>query len=344
MEVSVIIPVYNAEAFVAKAVNSALDQPETQEILLIEDGSTDHSLRVCQDLSKNHEKIILLTHADGKNHGAGATRNLGLKKAKYDCIAFLDADDYYLPDRFKKERTLLKEKKVDGVYGATGFHIYSKEAEQKYNNSFFNTKKLTTVNTIIPPKELFYALMGHPKRKGQRGHFTLDALTIKKSTLKETGLFNPNLNVHQDTEWIMRLALTSNIYSGELSKPIVMRGVHGNNRIVGIKNLNKTRTLQYAAFLNWVETHNIKQKDVNLIKNKKAIYEYRLTEKKVDFKKRWRFIVRHPGILRVPKQTMALVFYKGNQKELDVPFSIRVLWFGVRKWSDFKKDIYALLH
>jgi glycosyltransferase involved in cell wall biosynthesis len=81
MQVSVITPVYNAASFVTQAVESALQQPETAEVLIIEDGSPDNSLEVCQELAKKYEKVKLLRHPNGENRGAGASRNLGMRNA-----------------------------------------------------------------------------------------------------------------------------------------------------------------------------------------------------------------------------------------------------------------------
>ena len=104
MKVSVIIPVFNAEKFIRKAVESVLDQSETGEILLIEDTSPDNSLKICQELEEKHDRVRLLRHDDLLNHGAGATRNLGIRNAKFDYVAFLDADDFYLKGRFINAR------------------------------------------------------------------------------------------------------------------------------------------------------------------------------------------------------------------------------------------------
>ena len=97
LEISVIIPVYNAAAYVRQAVESALAQPEVREVLLVEDGSPDNALEVCQQLAAEHQRVILLHHPNGENRGAGASRNLGMRNAHFPIIAFLDADDYYLP-------------------------------------------------------------------------------------------------------------------------------------------------------------------------------------------------------------------------------------------------------
>ena len=114
------MPVYNAGAFLEKAVNSALSLEEVEEILLIEDGSTDDSLELCKKLSSENSKIKLYQHSDKGNHGAGASRNLGLENASQEFIAFLDADDYYLPNRFDAEKEHFKNQKIEGVFGAIG--------------------------------------------------------------------------------------------------------------------------------------------------------------------------------------------------------------------------------
>ncbi|MCK4807015.1 MAG: glycosyltransferase family 2 protein [Candidatus Aegiribacteria sp.] len=101
MKISVVIPVYNAGQFVRSAVVSALNQAETAEVIRAEDNSTDDSLRVCRSLEKEYHNVLLIRHPDGEDHGAGATRNLGVRNATIEYLAFLDADDFYLVDRFK---------------------------------------------------------------------------------------------------------------------------------------------------------------------------------------------------------------------------------------------------
>ncbi|MGZ5284046.1 MAG: glycosyltransferase family 2 protein, partial [Kaistella sp.] len=77
MKISVIIPVYNAAAFLRKAVESALKHTAVAEVLLIEDASPDHSLEICKELVSENQKVKLFQHHDLGNHGAGASRNLG---------------------------------------------------------------------------------------------------------------------------------------------------------------------------------------------------------------------------------------------------------------------------
>ena len=73
------------------------------------------------------ERIKLFRHPNGKNKGAGASRNLGLENATFDFVSFLDADDWYLPNRFEKAKTLFKDPEVDGVYEPIGAWFYNEE-------------------------------------------------------------------------------------------------------------------------------------------------------------------------------------------------------------------------
>jgi glycosyltransferase involved in cell wall biosynthesis len=229
MKVSVIIPVYNAGKYVEDAVNSALRQKEVKEIILVEDGSSDNSLGVCKKLEKDLKKIKLFRHPNGENRGAGETRNLGLKKATQNYIAFLDADDFYLDNRFEKTKEVFKtNRKADGIYEAIGIHFEDKKSKGKWKKR--SVKKITTLVEEVPPEELFKFLV-----LAGRGHFHLDGLTIKREVLdKELGLFNKNLKISQDTHFCLKLALCKKLCPGNIKKPIAKRRAHGENRITKV--------------------------------------------------------------------------------------------------------------
>ncbi len=101
MKVSVIIPVYNVEKYIAKTIESLQEQSlKDFEVILINDGSTDDTLRVMKDVLANSNldyKII-----DKENEGVSRTRNLGIANAKGKYIYFLDGDDYIAPTLLEK--------------------------------------------------------------------------------------------------------------------------------------------------------------------------------------------------------------------------------------------------
>ncbi|MEY8758562.1 glycosyltransferase family 2 protein [Chryseobacterium tongliaoense] len=238
LDISVIIPVYNAAEFLEKSVLSALQFEEVKEVILIEDKSTDHSLELCQRLANENPRIKLFQHPDKGNHGAGATRNLGIEKSTGSFISFLDADDYYLPNRFDAEKKLFNDPKIEGVFSAIGIEYLTEQGKKEFQSKFKDTS-LTTVNYPAEGKEVFKGLLGlTPKTFGT--FFHLNALTIRKSSVDANQLrFNVNLRVHQDSDFIIKLAYHCYLKSGNISEAVAMRGVHDNNRITKIKTYSK---------------------------------------------------------------------------------------------------------
>lgn len=96
MKFSIIVPVYNVEEFLHCCIRSILAQTfKDFELILINDGSTDNSLEICQWYSKRFSNIKLF---DRKNFGVSATRNFGISKSSGDYILFVDSDDYLMPN------------------------------------------------------------------------------------------------------------------------------------------------------------------------------------------------------------------------------------------------------
>ncbi|UEQ75475.1 glycosyltransferase family 2 protein [Chryseobacterium arthrosphaerae] len=264
MKISVIIPVYNAEKYVSQAVASALQFDEVYEVVLVEDQSPDNALEVCRELAQKHNRVKLYQHPDQGNHGAGASRNLGIEKSEGDFISFLDADDYYLPNRFDAEKELFKNRDVDGVYGAIGVHYYSEKAKEQYYKVFGD--RLTTVYKKHPPKEVF---PGQLNMIGTFGLFSIDALTIRKSSLKTLEyFFKTHLKLHQDTEFLFRLSYYLNLYPGILDSAVAVRGVHENNRITKVDNREikpaSTRVLLWEEVNKWAESENTIPAEIKL--------------------------------------------------------------------------------
>lgn len=231
MRISVVIPVYNAEKFVSQAVDSALQFDEVHEIILIEDKSPDNALQVCQRLAEKHDRVKLHQHPDKENHGASPSRNLGIEKSTGDFIAFLDADDYFLPNRFDAEKELFKDPKIEGVYGALGVHYYSIKAKDQYYQLFGD--RLTTVYKKHAPEDVF---PGQLHMLGTFGLFSIDTLTVRRESLmnKMKPLFKSHLRLHEDTEFLFRLSYYLDLYPGILDEAIAVRGVHENNRITKV--------------------------------------------------------------------------------------------------------------
>lgn len=253
--VSVIIPVYNAEQYIAEAVNSAVHLNEVGELLLIEDGSNDNSLAVCMQLAALHPKIKLLSHPDNKNLGASESRNLGIKHATFELISFLDADDVYCENRFKAAiKKISANEFIDGVYCCVG---YLNEP---------NGKKFTLQKEVNSNK-LFHFLL-----RGTYGHFHTNGILLKKTIFEKSGYFNSELALHQDSEMWLRLAYCGTLVGGELVNPVALVRRHAGNRIWTGQSID-SKLKSYYATLNWTKQNKINMIDHFLLLRKIAKLE-----------------------------------------------------------------------
>ena len=104
-KISIIMPVHNNENYIKAAIDSVLNQTYTNfELLVIDDFSSDRSVAYAEDYSDSRIKIFKLE----ANLGAAAARNIGLRNATGDYIAFLDSDDCWLPDKLEIQLDFMK--------------------------------------------------------------------------------------------------------------------------------------------------------------------------------------------------------------------------------------------
>ncbi|WP_055413315.1 glycosyltransferase family 2 protein [Nonlabens sp. YIK11] len=238
-KVSVIIPVYNAVDYIERALNSAINQKEVGEVIIINDGSTDGTTEKLHHLRKTSLKIKIFKHEGNVNKGRSASRNLGIKKATCEFIAFLDADDFYLENRFTNDIDIFSRiTNCDGVYNAIGSYFYRKASANE-----LRYLSLVTINYHVDPENLFHILLN-----GENGHFSIDGLTLRKRIFDSIMPFREELVVAEDTELIWRLSLKCLLYPGILEYPVAKRGVHNNN-VFDDKNLYKPNILRMYEFL-----------------------------------------------------------------------------------------------
>lgn len=113
--VSIVIPAYNAGMFIAETIDSVLAQTYSNwELIIVNDGSTDNTLQIIEKYSATDKRISFITK---QNTGVSDTRNTGIEKVKGEFIAFLDADDVWLPNNLEKKiHCLMKDQKIDFVF------------------------------------------------------------------------------------------------------------------------------------------------------------------------------------------------------------------------------------
>ena len=113
MKISVIVPVYNTEKYLPRCIDSILAQTFTDfELLLIDDGSTDNSGRICGEYALK-DKRIKVVHKE--NGGVSRARNLGIDNAQGEYLSFIDSDDYIRPTMYSELIAIADKYNVDLV-------------------------------------------------------------------------------------------------------------------------------------------------------------------------------------------------------------------------------------
>jgi glycosyltransferase involved in cell wall biosynthesis len=107
--VSVVVPLYNTEKYVAECIGSVLDQTlRDLEVLVIDDGSRDRSVEIVEEIARRDNRVRLLRHPGGVNLGVSRTRRLGITEASGEYIAYLDADDAFETSKLERQVSLMR--------------------------------------------------------------------------------------------------------------------------------------------------------------------------------------------------------------------------------------------
>ncbi len=253
-QVSVIIPVFRAEKFIADAVQRVLSQPEVAEVILMEDGSPDGSLQKCQEIAARYGRVKLFTHENGVNRGAGETRNAAIQRSTCDFVAFADADNMYLPDRFKRDKELFAaDPTIDGVYNAQGIHYENDAARKKFVSGGLAGGEFLSVSGPVPPDELLSVMFGRHRREQMIGGLGIDAITLHRRCFEKAGMFEKTLRLQQDVHFFFKLAASCRMHAGILDKPVALRGVHADMRSTDPKIMIKYRRMRWRLVNEWIQ-------------------------------------------------------------------------------------------
>ena len=167
--ISVVMSVYNGEKYLEESIESILNQTyENFEFIIIDDGSTDNSLKILNEYKKSDSRIIIRNNY--KNRGLIYSLNKGIKISKGKYIARMDADDISLLSRFEKQIDFM-EKNVDITILSTGIEIF------KNKFKLFKKKIILSKNSEeLKIETLFNCSLAHP------------TVMIRKKDLEESGL------------------------------------------------------------------------------------------------------------------------------------------------------------
>lgn len=204
MKISIIIPYYNAKKFIIETVESVINQTyKNIEIIIVDDGSNDNVEKILKDYIAS-KKLTLIKK---KNGGPASARNIGIKYASGDLIAFLDADDIWLPEKLEKQISLVnKHKKPIITFTRKFFLVNNKsvnENEKLYQGEIY--KKLLKSNFI-----------------------TNSSVIIDKKIINDIGLLNESKELVgvEDYEYWLRASKKYNFYF--VDEPLVKYRTHND--------------------------------------------------------------------------------------------------------------------
>lgn len=171
--VSVITPVYNAEKVIGVTLESIFAQTYKQiEIVLVDDCSSDNSQEVIRNYMQYHPEIVYFKQPT--NQGAGAARNKALELARGQYVAFLDADDLWLPEKIEKQIKLLKDK--NGAFSYTAIEMIDAEGnivkkkrkvKESINYRFLLRNTMIATSTVVVDRSVLGDFRMPLRRGGQ---------------------------------------------------------------------------------------------------------------------------------------------------------------------------------
>lgn len=221
--VSIIVPTYNVENYIAETIECVLSQTFTDwELVITDDCSTDKTVDIINSYAQNNERIHL--HILPKNSGAATARNNSIEKARGRYIAFLDSDDWWYPSKLEKQISYMQQTKCEFCF--TAFE--------------YADKNLNITGVSHKPKKITYSSMILGCNIGTPG-VIYDTKRIGK-------MYMPNLRTSEDWAlWIKITEKTGVAYS--INEPLWKYRVLANTLSRNKLKLIKTNILVYKQVL-----------------------------------------------------------------------------------------------
>ncbi len=197
-KLSIIVPVYNAEKTLEKCVNSILNQKYSNiEVILINDGSKDDSLKICKKMESKDSRIKII---DIVNQGVSVARNKGIEKSTGDYIAFVDADDYLDENIYEKMLSVAKKYKLDIVF------CNYKEIYKDGNKSCID--QLSSIGKSIEPSYKFIERLLSISEDCLSGSCWRSIFT-KNKILNNNIKFDEKLTIAEDLKFLLEYLKTT---------------------------------------------------------------------------------------------------------------------------------------
>lgn len=205
--VSVIMPVYNGEQYLAESINSLLDQTFIDwELIIVDDGSTDQTSQIVRSFSQKDSRIRLVNHAN--NLGLVASLNDALLATAGKLIARQDADDLSTPDRLEKMVHFFQENPETGLVGSNGYYL--DEGGKVVGDSDFPLDHEEIRKAILTGKSPFFH----------------GSWMFRRECIEKVGLYNSLLFSGEDKDYWLRVGEQYN--TGNLPDKLYYYRVHAN--------------------------------------------------------------------------------------------------------------------
>ena len=222
-KISVVIPAYNYGRFIGEAIKSVLEQTyPISEIIVIDDGSTDNTKQVVESFG---ERVRYFAQ---KNSGVCAARNAGIKNSSGDFVAFIDADDTWLPEKIEKQLAKFAEDRKIGLV-----HCGLREFDSQTNE---------TIRLYLDGEEGWVAdellLFEKPVILGAGG-----AVLVSRKALEEVGGFDTNLKIGEDWDFCYRIARKFKV--GFVPEALVNYRYHGVNTHLNVREMERSNRIAW---------------------------------------------------------------------------------------------------
>ena len=246
---SIVIPLYNTEKYVQQALESALAQTyENIEIIIVDDGSTDQGVNICRKFKDERIRII-----QQENRGLSGARNTGIRNANGEYIAFLDADDLWLPEKIERHIEHFEKKLELGISFS-----YSKFIDE--NETPLGIYQVSKIKNITPLDILCRTPIGNGSAAVFRKDvFSQIAFSVEVDSTIEEHYYDEKFRESQDVECWMRIAIQTHWIMEGLSEPLTLYRVNSHGISANLDKkinawerlLNKVRTYAPSEMEQW---------------------------------------------------------------------------------------------
>jgi glycosyltransferase involved in cell wall biosynthesis len=272
--VSVIIAFLNEQRFLEEAIKSVLEQDYKHwELLLVDDGSTDESTGIAIRYAANSDcKIVYCEHPGHINKGLSASRNNGIKQAKGSLIAFLDADDVWLPGKLTNQVSIFRQNREISMIAEASDYWYS------WDNPAHENVVIPvgiTPDKVYSPPQLMFGL--YPLGEGAAP--CPSSLILTKEAIENVGFFEESFikefSMYEDQAFLSKIYLQQKVYISSACNNLYRQRPESIVRTVHIAG-HYHRVRKY--FLEWLKAYLLqKQVDNKLLEKllKKALLPYR---------------------------------------------------------------------